>query len=113
MPWMPHTMRSSASRSQRAAVARQGALVDLAIPRDALCPGALDLDVAARLGPDSRPQVAALQQLADRLGQRAHFAGLEEEPGFAVTDQFAMAADIGGDEHAALGHGFEGFKRRH
>ena len=89
------------------------AAVDLAVACHAVGPGALGLNEAPRCGAALRPAFAVRQQAVDRTGQRRGVAGLEQGARFPVAHQFAVTADIGGDEHQALRHRLQRLQRRH
>ena len=102
--------RRTARRARTAATQRAGRR---RVARDAARPGALGLDEAARpLARLAATRRAARARARWRRGQRLRVARREQEAGLAVADQLAVAADVGGDEHASLRHRLERLQRR-
>src|SRR4030095_16558481 len=106
---MPHIALWPFQRSGQALARRLGAQrrVDVSVARNAAGPRALGLDITSRLRLHSRPLVAPVENGFDRARKRSRVAGRKEEPGLAVANELAVAADVGCEERAPLRHRFE------
>ncbi len=113
MPWMPHmALRPRSAAHARRAATRPAPSVDLAHSARRCAPRCAR---SRRSGAPARGCAAsrrAARAPLDRRRQRAGVAGREQEAGLAVADQLAVAADVGGDEHAALRHRLQRLQRR-
>src|SRR4030095_1881765 len=105
---MPHIALRPLEGSGQALARRLGAqrLVHVRVARNAAGPCALGLDITSRSRLHSRPLVAPVENGVDRARERSRVAGRKQDPGLAVANELAGAADVGWDERAPLGPHF-------
>src|SRR5258708_30233283 len=95
MRWVRKRSSGRRATSERPVESGEGIAVGAAIIGDAVLPGPLRLDEATRHQADLRPVILMRENADDGTSKIRAIISLEQIAGHLVTDELAMAADIG------------------